>query len=129
MAGILDFLFGQGALNKAAQSGQPQQNPVAAPQDATVRNNAYAAQKLSQVQPGNIDLNSLPAIKNPDGSMAPRTMVVPDGKGHSVIIPMVGPQGQLLSQQDAVKFYMGAGKHLGVFKTPEAASAYQQILK
>lgn len=129
MAGILDFLFGQGALNKAAQSGQPQQNPAPAPDNAAARNAAYAAQKLSQVQPGNLNLNSLPAIKNPDGSMAPRTMIVPDGKGNSVIIPMVGPQGQLLSQQDAMRFYMGSGKHLGVFKTPEAASAYQQILK
>lgn len=129
MAGLLDFLFGQGVLKKAAGATPVDHNFSPAGQDAVTRNNAYAAQKLSQVQPGNLDLNSLPAIKNPDGSMAPRTTIVPDGKGHSVIIPLVGPQGQVLSQQDATKYYMGSGKHLGVFKTPESAAAYQQVLK
>lgn len=128
-SGLLDFLFGQSTLKKAAGATPADQNYSAAPNDAAARNAAYAAQRTQQVVPGNLDLKQLPAIKNPDGSLAPRTMVVPGPNGQSVIIPLVGPQGQLLSQQDAIKFYMGAGKHLGVFKTPEAAAAYQQMLK
>lgn len=130
MAGLLDFLFGQGALNKAA--GAPAQTPTnytPATNNDAIRNAAYAAQRTQQITPGNLDINTLPVVKNQDGTMAPRTMIVPGKNGQSVIIPLVGPQGQVLSQQDAVKFYMGSGKHLGVFKTPEAAAAYQQILK
>lgn len=128
-SGLLDFLFGQKVLRNAAGATPVDNNYSAAPNDAAARNAAYAAQRTQQVTPGNLDLSQLPAIKNPDGSMARRTMVVPGKNGQSMIIPLVGPQGQLLSQQDAIKFYMGQGKHLGVFKTPEAADAYNQTLK
>lgn len=127
--GLLDFLFGQSTLRKVAGATPVDKNYSPAPNDAAARNAAYAAQRTQQVAPGNLDLNSLPSIKNPDGSLAPRTIVVPGKNGQSVVIPLVGPQGQLLSQQDAMKYYLGSGKHLGIFKTPDAAAAYNQTLK
>lgn len=78
---------------------------------------------------GNIDLNARPVVKNKDGSISTvRSMSVNFGDGE-VLIPTVAADGSgILSDEDAIKQYKETGQHLGVFDTPEQATAYAENL-
>ncbi len=80
---------------------------------------------------GNIDLINQPRVKNPDGSVSTvNSMSFADSQeGPHILIPTVAHDGSgLLSDEDAIQQYRQSGKHLGMFDTPENATAYSRQL-
>ena len=48
--------------------------------------------------------------------------------GPEILVPTVSDDGRILSDDDAIALYRKTGRHLGKFKTPEAATAYAEQL-
>lgn len=74
-------------------------------------------------EPGNITLRGRPEIDNKDGTTSTvRSMSFNDGPGREVLVP-TAYAGKLHSDEEAIENYRRTGKHLGIFKTPEEATA------
>ena len=80
--------------------------------------------------PGNINILSRPQVKLPDGSIATvHSMSFYDDKdGTETLVPMISPDGKLLSQDEARSLYYKTGQHLGKFDNPDDATTYAKKL-
>ena len=110
---------------------------ITAPDDATEEQVlAYAQQQFGggqaapkgQIEAGNIDLDNRPVVKNPDGSISTVRSMSANFDGREVLIPTVSDDGRLLSDDEAIALYRQTGRHLGIFDTPESATAYAESL-
>lgn len=80
------------------------------------------------VTPGNIDLANRPQLKNSDGSISTVSSFSVNVDGKEVLLTPITEDGKKLTEQQAIEKYRKDGKHLGIFDSPEAASAYAQQL-
>lgn len=85
--------------------------------------------------PGNINLFDRPVVKNPDGSVSTvRSMSFQDEQnGPEILIPTVIPDASGkyyvdMQGQPSIDHYRKSGEHLGMFDTPDNATAYAQRL-
>jgi hypothetical protein len=79
------------------------------------------------VEPGNIDVSKLPAVRNADGTYSTVRSMGVNINGKEVLIPTV-INGRVVSEKEAINHYLKTGKHLGVFSTPEESTAYAEKL-
>lgn len=80
------------------------------------------------VAPGNIDLKNRPQHWNADGSVSTvRSMSIGTDDGE-VLIPTIRQDGYAMSPDEAELEYRRSGRHLGIFRTPEEATAYAERL-
>ena len=80
------------------------------------------------VTPGNIDLTKRPVVHNPDGSISTVKSMSVNFGGPEILIPMVSPDGRVLTEDQAVEMYRRTGQHLGMFANPESATAFAESL-
>ncbi|MBB5663262.1 hypothetical protein GGE68_001438 [Rhizobium leguminosarum] len=80
------------------------------------------------LSPGNIDLAHRPIVKNADGSISTVRSMSFNEDGKEILVPTVSPDGRILSDDDAINLYHQTGQNLGMFDTPDNATAYAQTL-
>jgi hypothetical protein len=78
--------------------------------------------------PGNIDLNARPVVKNKDGSISTVRSMSINVDGLEYLIPTVSDDGRIMGDQEAVDTFFRTGKHLGAFRSIDAANAYAERL-
>ena len=81
-----------------------------------------------QLEAGNINLFNRPVVKNTDGTISTVRSMSANFDGKEVLLPTVSDDGKILSNEEAVEQYRKTGKHLGIFDSPEHATAYAKTL-
>lgn len=77
---------------------------------------------------GNIDLNNRPTVNNPDGTISTVRSMSFNMDGKEILVPTVSDDGRILTDDEAVDQYRRTGKYLGIFNTPQEATAYAEKL-
>jgi hypothetical protein len=80
------------------------------------------------IEQGNVDLAQRPVVKNKDGSISTVRSMSVNMDGREILIPTVSDDGRILTEDEAIEHFLRTGKHLGMFKTPEAATVYAEML-
>ncbi|EIM25760.1 glycoside hydrolase family 73 protein [Microvirga lotononidis] len=88
----------------------------------------YSDVSSGLLSPGNIDLDNRPMVENPDGTISTVRSMSINVDGVEALVPTVSDDGRLLSDEEAIDQFRATGQHLGLFDTPEAATAYAEQL-
>jgi hypothetical protein len=76
---------------------------------------------------GNIDLNDRKVVRNRDGSISTERSFSTNIDGKEVLLPTV-IDGKVVSEDEAIDYYLQTGKHLGQFDTVKEAEDYAEQL-
>lgn len=115
-------------LGAGALSAEEEQGIIATGNQPPVRPGPDPKSVQGLVTPGNIDLANRPQVKNKDGSISTVSSFSVNVDGKEVLLTPITEDGKLLSEKEAIDKYKKDGKHLGIFETPAAASAYAEQL-
>jgi hypothetical protein len=86
-----------------------------------------APRPFGMISPGNIDIHHRPVVHNKDGSISTvRSFSIGTERGE-VLIPQV-VNGKVVTKKEAEAHYRQTGEHLGIFKSPAAATAFAKKL-
>lgn len=77
---------------------------------------------------GNIDLTKRPIVHNPDGTISTVRSQSFGIDGREVLLPTVSDTGRILTATQALQQYIETGRHLGIFKDANSATAYANQL-
>lgn len=81
-----------------------------------------------QISPGNIDLNNRPRVRNADGSTSTVRSMSFNMDGREILVPTVSEDGRIMSEAEAIDQYRRTGRNLGIFDSPQNATAYAEQL-
>jgi len=80
------------------------------------------------IEPGNIDHIGRPVVSFGDGLAGTvHAMSFEDDQGREVLIPTIY-NGEKHTDKEAIKHYYERGEHLGIFETPDQATAFSKAL-
>lgn len=82
---------------------------------------------ILMVVPGNINLDSRQVAINVDSTISTECSFSVEVDGLEVLLPTV-IDGEIVSEDEAIKHFLLSGEHLGMFRTPEAAEVYAYVL-
>lgn len=120
------------APEQKAQAQEQYFNEVVAPQAGSNAEQAkkafYSAYPRGLLEKGNIDIHNRPVVKNSDGSISTVRSMSTNIDGREVLIPTVSDDGRIMSDDEAIDNFMRTGKHLGMFDSPDDATAYAESL-
>lgn len=80
------------------------------------------------VTPGNIDLTHRPRVRNRDGSTSTVRSMSFNEDGKEILVPTVSDDGRILTNDQAIDAFHKTGKHLGIFRNADDATAYAKQL-
>lgn len=79
------------------------------------------------LEQGNIDLFNRPKVANPAGGTSTVFSSSFNIDGKEVLLPLAD-EGRIFTEEEAIEKYRRTGQHLGIFDSPQAASAYAEQL-
>jgi hypothetical protein len=80
------------------------------------------------IEPGNIDLNNRPVVKNANGSISTVSSMSIEADGKEYLIPTISKTGEKWTPEQAIANFRKTGEHLGAFKDVQSATKYAKEL-